>query len=185
MDPIAEAVAISSKYHADEIAFHNEVERWAADREKSSILFPSRAQGDAGAKIVLLDHMVSVMELDCCDVDIWIEDELHVNWHFTPPNRTLEFKEFELAGRQIDKVMAQFFGNTPGITATGEFYGIRLGPQHRNVSRKSDPTDRGRDLFHITMVGLAKRPGAAKAAVLAAKKWNNILAHRDEPYPGD
>lgn len=182
---IAEAVTISSKYHKEEIEFHNDVAKWAADREKSSILFPSRAQGDPGAKIVMLDRMVSVMDLDCCTVDIWTEDDLHVCWHFTPPNRGIEFPNINFAGSQMDKVMAQVFGEVPGIQPLGEFYSVRLGQQNRKVSRRSDPTDQGRELFHVTMLNLLRRPGAGKAAVEAAKMWNGILSGRDEPIPGD
>jgi len=166
---------------AAERAFHSKVgKRFENDPEAADRLFGGGYQpgqeSSAGVSIQVIDEMISIIKLDHIDVDLWMEDDQDVIMHILPANGEALFEPWEVARKQIDKVMARVFDSVPGIRAMGNYYGWRSGDH--SVSRKSNPKDRGRDIFEIRIVNLWTRPHADKFAVDALKLYNDVLAGR-------
>jgi len=190
---INEAAQLSAKFgsykpSAAEKAFHQMVEkRFTGDEGRADRLFGSGyrkgmteeefvPQGRVQVELIE-KNLVSRGEMDAIDFDLWMEDDRDVVMHILPANGEALFPIWEIARVQIDKVMARDFGDVPGVLVDGNYYGWMSGDI--SVSRKSDPEDKGRDLFEIRLIRLWTRPHADRYATEALKLYNDVIAGRE------
>jgi len=156
-------------------------DRFHAELKKEFLLDPTRAvTRHETVEIQVLDRPITTLHLESVDVDVWMEDELDVCMHILPPESIASFFDFHLAREQIDRVLGHHFGDVPGVTADGDFYGWRTGES--NVCRRTNVDDKGRDMFFVRLRKVWKQPGAARACVKAVMRFNDILRYIEPAY---
>lgn len=158
----------------------------ADDPDKDDALFGHAANAYGNPSQIRVeafgDKMVTSGRMDELDFDIWMEDERDICVHVLPVGDAMTFLNFhEIARKQIDRVFAKVFGRVvrdANVQPMCDFYGFREGSR---VSRKSDPSRMGMDLFSIRMINLWGRPLAAEMVIEALKLFDDILTGRHRP----
>src|SRR3972149_4863153 len=165
--------------------FHDDLRHALSTRERAS----GKVLGEEGVQIVFLDAMISILNLNAVSADIWVEDDRDIHVHLLPKGDLASFSDcvvapgalrgggsrnekWNFACEQVDKVMARVFRGVPGVNARGSVHGWKGGEP--SVSRKSDPKDKGRDLLHVTLLGLYTRPRAADFIQDAVVLYDNV-----------
>lgn len=159
----------------EEQRFHNLFGKEVAEASKDDPI-----QG--GLQVKLLDKMISSLSLEEIEVDVWMEDESDICLHILPSGGALAFDNYrEFVRPQMDRIFAKVFGGAVDGAMCEEF-GLRHGDA--NVSRKSDRSRKGMDLFMIRLIGLWKRPHAEKRVVEAVRLLDQVLTGKASPVDG-